>query len=243
MSPLEVVVAATRARPRGRCGRPRRHCRLLPAGAALVAFTAGIAAALGFAITAQPPPRSSLGQRGRTRSPSPPAAPGFFPGRPELAPEAAPVGAVVAEPTSLPVSGEAATPDAAETRLLREHTGALAQEMQLLTETLRGGGTAAHLRRIVEARKAARRSGDPPAVEAPVAPAGAAASAAEAASEPEIRGATFNDVMFEMQNELPGHREKEITDYLRQTSTRFVARRTGGELPLGQVVPQPGAAS
>jgi len=153
-----------------------------------------------------------------------------------LAPEAAHGGFSGADVAEVE---EAADLDPTETRLIREQMGALTQEMRLVTEAFRSAGVAARLRAIVEANSVARQLGSDEA--SAVTGSETEADKHQAAFGLDSLGATFNDVMFEKQNGHPGHRPKEITDYLQYASSRFVARRQEGELPLGQV-PQPGMA-
>lgn len=177
------------------------------------------------------PSQRSPFQRGRAPSPAPPPAPGFFPGRPELAPEA--------EDDAWEAPSEAGL-DVAETRLLREQTALLVEEMRLLRATLSSPGAVARLQEAA-AKHAAPASAPPSWSSAPSAAAPAPAPPDEGAAEGYWSGARFNDVMFERQNGREGHRWGEAKDFLGAASKRFVARREGGELPLGQV-PQPGAA-
>jgi len=162
-----------------------------------------------LSLGAFPVPRSER-QSGRMPSAAqtpPPAAPGFFPGRPEAAPEG-----------SVQV-------DVADFRPLREQAALLTEEMRLLREALRSPGVVDRLRAAVQAQPGGSLVDE---------------NNGKAATQYSPIGSTFNDVMFEKQNGRDGVRFEATSDYLRQVSQRVVARRAGGELPLGQVA-QPGA--
>eukprot|EP00931_Biecheleriopsis_adriatica_P011901 TRINITY_DN112999_c0_g1_i1.p1 TRINITY_DN112999_c0_g1~~TRINITY_DN112999_c0_g1_i1.p1 ORF type:complete len:183 (-),score=25.71 TRINITY_DN112999_c0_g1_i1:113-661(-) len=98
-----------------------------------------------------------------------------------------------------------------ETRLLREQTATLAQELGLLREVLQQVGPLLKTRSVAADTSANSGSGAVP------------------------HGVRFNEIATLRSAGNLGHRRPEALDTLSHLSQRVVARRTAGELPLGQV--------
>lgn len=169
-----------------------------------------------------------------------PAA-GYFPGRPDLAPDelAASRKSILQRLDAIP-GGLGMEEHTQELQQLREETAFLSQEMSLLIEELRNGGL----------EKAIRARGRPAAIpqedEVDTAStrqeaAQSLTSANELAIGKKVETAvsqlsvSFNEVMAEREHGTAGHRIQEAIDALKHLSQEVVARRKAGELPLGQV--------
>eukprot|EP00930_Biecheleria_cincta_P058116 TRINITY_DN43967_c0_g1_i1.p1 TRINITY_DN43967_c0_g1~~TRINITY_DN43967_c0_g1_i1.p1 ORF type:complete len:247 (-),score=49.90 TRINITY_DN43967_c0_g1_i1:127-867(-) len=169
-----------------------------------------------------------------------PAA-GYFPGRPELAPDvqAASRKSMLQRLADIP-GGLGMEEHTQELQQLREETAVLSQEMRLLIEELRSGG----LEKAIRARR--RPTTVPQEVKVETANARQEAaqsltSANEVAADRKAETAEsqlsvrFNEVMAEREAGTTGHRIQEAVDALKHLSQEVVARRKAGELPLGQV--------
>lgn len=180
-------------------------------------------------------------------APAPPPAPGFFPGLPELQPRPD----AVAKPLS---AGPQVMKPACveETRLLKEQTKLLVQEVKLFRDVLQRWSAKKRLRRQpiatsdggtdvappAESAEAEAGATPPPdsAVPRPVVPAGSPPSANAGLA---ISGATFNAIMAGRKNGQDSYRRDEFAEVLGNLGKKIKERRDKGELPLGQVKMEP----
>eukprot|EP00440_Ansanella_granifera_P034788 gb/GFBE01037738.1/.p1 GENE.gb/GFBE01037738.1/~~gb/GFBE01037738.1/.p1 ORF type:complete len:223 (+),score=35.35 gb/GFBE01037738.1/:1-669(+) len=218
------MTCSARSRPR-----PPRHFARSGHGmacAAAAAVAACVLTSLGVALpflqstlqgTLRP---GSRGHRGRSHSVRA-VAEGFFPGQ-ALAEDFGPSRGALLERLEPAIPGDQGVEEhTEETRLLRDQTALLSQELRLLREVLQDGSLRAAL--------AARASiGSATQERAPA----ASAAAAPTAPGPKL---SFNEVMAMRAAGEVGHRRPEALEALAYLSQRVVARRIAGELPLGQV--------
>lgn len=178
--------------------------------------------------------------------PVPTPAVGYFPGRPELAPDAPAVGknSILQGLADIP-GGLGIEEHTEELQQLRDETAFLSQELRLLIEDLRSGALEKAIRaRHRSATSPQQHNVDTGSTRQEVAQTSAAQTPASVKAQPADRNAetsgsqpsvTFNEIMAEREADVAGHRVQDSIDALKHLSQQVVSRRKAGELPLGQV--------